>query len=92
MLIRLLTTLFAGIIIFIGFYLHQHQKTDFMLFKPSSNSVLSGVIKNVSIALIVIGIICLLLGLIGNTYLTLAALFLGMIATTSALLVLIRFV
>ncbi|WP_353990137.1 hypothetical protein ABVF11_02655 [Pediococcus argentinicus] len=91
MLIKLLTSLFALIILFVGYYLYSHRQTDFMLFKPSSNPVLSGVLKNTGRILIGIAILCFILGLMGNTYLVLAALFIGMIATTSVLLTLMRF-
>ncbi len=69
MLIQLFMFIFAIIIFYIGYYLYTHRSTDFMLFKPSTNKLLSQSLNVVGKILIGISIITLLLGITGNTVL-----------------------
>ncbi|CCG90376.1 hypothetical protein [Pediococcus pentosaceus] len=83
--------IFAIIIFYIGYYLYTHRSTDFMLFKPSTNKLLSQSLNVVGKILIGISIITLLLGITGNTVLILIALVLGIFSTTGTLLFLLKF-
>lgn len=91
MLIQLFMFIFAIIIFYIGYYLYTHRSTDFMLFKPSTNKLLSQILNVVGKILIGISIITLLLGITGNTVLILIALVLGIFSTTGTLLFLLKF-
>ncbi len=91
MLIQLFMFIFAIIIFYIGYYLYTHRSTDFMLFKPSTNKLLSQSLNVVGKILIGISIITLLLGTTGNTVLILIALVLGIFSTTGTLLFLLKF-
>lgn len=91
MLIQLFMFIFAIIIFYIGYYLYTHRSTDFMLFKPSTNKLLSQSLNVVGKILIGISIITLLLGITGNTVLVLIALVLGIFSTTGTLLFLLKF-
>lgn len=91
MLIQLFMFIFAIIIFYIGYYLYTHRSTDFMLFKPSTNKLLSQNLNVVGKILIGISIITLLLGITGNTVLILIALVLGIFSTTGTLLFLLKF-
>lgn len=91
MLIQLFMFIFAIIIFYIGYYLYTHRSTDFMLFKPSTNKLLSQSLNVVVKILIGISIITLLLGITGNTVLILIALVLGIFSTTGTLLFLLKF-
>ena len=91
MLIQLFMFIFAIIIFYIGYYLYTHRSTDFMLFKPSTNKLLSQSLNVVGKILIGISIISLLLGITGNTVLILIALVLGIFSTTGTLLFLLKF-
>ncbi len=91
MLIQLFMFIFAIIIFYIGYYLYTHSSTDFMLFKPSTNKLLSQSLNVVGKILIGISIITLLLGITGNTVLILIALVLGIFSTTGTLLFLLKF-
>ncbi|MCT1176070.1 hypothetical protein EFL85_04630 [Pediococcus pentosaceus] len=91
MLIQLFMFIFAIIIFYIGYYLYTHRSTDFMLFKPSTNKLLSQSLSVVGKILIGISIITLLLGITGNTVLILIALVLGIFSTTGTLLFLLKF-
>lgn len=91
MLIQLFVFIFAIIIFYIGYYLYTHRSTDFMLFKPSTNKLLSQSLNVVGKILIGISIITLLLGITGNTVLILIALVLGIFSTTGTLLFLLKF-
>ena len=91
MLIQLFMFIFAIIIFYIGHYLYTHRSTDFMLFKPSTNKLLSQSLNVVGKILIGISIITLLLGITGNTVLILIALVLGIFSTTGTLLFLLKF-
>lgn len=91
MLIQLFMFIFAIIIFYIGYYLYTHHSTDFMLFKPSTNKLLSQSLNVVGKILIGISIITLLLGITGNTVLILIALVLGIFSTTGTLLFLLKF-
>lgn len=91
MLIQLFMFIFAIIIFYIGYYLYIHRSTDFMLFKPSTNKLLSQSLNVVGKILIGISIITLLLGITGNTVLILIALVLGIFSTTGTLLFLLKF-
>ncbi|ABJ68340.1 hypothetical protein GBO89_02895 [Pediococcus pentosaceus] len=91
MLIQLFMFIFAIIIFYIGYYLYTHRSTDFMLFKPSTNKLLSQSLNVVGKILIGISIITLLLGITGNTVLILIALVLGIFSTTGTLLFLLKF-
>lgn len=91
MLIQLFMFIFAIIIFYIGYYLYNHRSTDFMLFKPSTNKLLSQSLNVVGKILIGISIITLLLGITGNTVLILIALVLGIFSTTGTLLFLLKF-
>ncbi|KRN48752.1 hypothetical protein IV86_GL000999 [Pediococcus pentosaceus] len=62
-----------------------------MLFKPSTNKLLSQSLNVVGKILIGISIITLLLGITGNTVLILIALVLGIFSTTGTLLFLLKF-
>lgn len=91
MLIQLFMFIFAIIIFYIGYYLYTHRSTNFMLFKPSTNKLLSQSLNVVGKILIGISIITLLLGITGNTVLILIALVLGIFSTTGTLLFLLKF-
>ena len=91
MLIQLFMFIFAIIIFYIGYYLYTHRSTDFMLFKPSTNKLLSQSLNVVGKILIGISIITLLLGITGNTVLILIALVLGIFSPTGTLLFLLKF-
>jgi hypothetical protein len=91
MLIQLFMFIFAIIIFYIGYYLYTHRSTDFMLFKPSTNKLLSQSLNVVGKILIGISVITLLLGITGNTVLILIALVLGIFSTTGTLLFLLKF-
>lgn len=91
MLIQLFMFIFAIIIFYIGYYLYTHRSTDFMLFKPSTNKLLSQSLNVVGKILIGISIITLLLGITGNTVIILIALVLGIFSTTGTLLFLLKF-
>lgn len=91
MLIQLFMFIFAIIIFYIGYYLYTHRSTDFMLFKPSTNKLLSQSLNVVGKILIGISIVTLLLGITGNTVLILIALVLGIFSTTGTLLFLLKF-
>lgn len=91
MLIQLFMFIFAIIIFYIGYYLYTHRSTDFMLFKPSTNKLLSQSLSVVGKILIGISIVTLLLGITGNTVLILIALVLGIFSTTGTLLFLLKF-
>ena len=91
MLIQLFMFIFAIIIFYIGYYLYTHRSTDFMLFKPSTNKLLSQSLSVVGKILIGISIMTLLLGITGNTVLILIALVLGIFSTTGTLLFLLKF-
>lgn len=91
MLIQLFMFIFAIIIFYIGYYLYTHRSTDFMLFKPSTNKLLSQSLNVAGKILIGISIITLLLGITGNTVLILIALVLGIFSTTGTLLFLLKF-
>ncbi|MFA9354312.1 hypothetical protein [Pediococcus pentosaceus] len=91
MLIQLFMLIFAIITFYIGYYLYTHRSTDFMLFKPSTNKLLSQSLSVAGKILIGISIITLLLGITGNTVLILIALVLGIFSTTGTLLFLLKF-
>ena len=90
-LIKSLMFILSLIIIFIGFYLRKHQKQDFMLFKPNQTKGLPEILNTLGIVLMITGVIVLILGIMGNTYILLAAMVFGILITTSCLLFLIKF-
>ncbi|WP_057802458.1 hypothetical protein [Pediococcus stilesii] len=91
MIIQLLMSIFAIIVVYIGYYLFKHRVVDFMMFKPSTTPLLSKSLNFIGKLLMGIGIIILLLGLTGNTFAILVGLILGIFSTTGTLLFLLKF-
>jgi hypothetical protein len=91
MLVHILMFIFSLIILYIGFYLYSHRTKDFMLFKPTTNSVLSTTLSLFGKVIMIIGIITLILGFFDNSVTILAALVLGIFSTTGTLLLLLKF-
>ncbi|ANZ70168.1 hypothetical protein AYR57_07475 [Pediococcus claussenii] len=91
MLIFLLAAFFSLIMFYIGFYLFQHRQKDFMLFKVSSSKPLQTLISPLSIFIMVGASICLILACFGNVYITMGAMIINILITTSSLVMLSKF-
>ena len=67
MLIPGLMVIFSLIIFYIGNYLYRHQHRDFMLFKPTSNSLLSSSLRVIGILLMIVSLLTLIAGISSST-------------------------
>ena len=91
MLIPGLMVIFSLIIFYIGNYLYRHQHRDFMLFKPTSNSLLSSSLRVIGILLMIVSLLTLIAGISSSTPLIVAGVVLGIVSTTGTLLFLLKF-
>ncbi|WP_235016207.1 hypothetical protein [Pediococcus acidilactici] len=62
-----------------------------MLFKPTSNSLLSSSLRVIGILLMIVSLLTLIAGISSNTPLIVAGLVLGIVSTTGTLLFLLKF-
>ncbi|WP_232621113.1 hypothetical protein [Pediococcus acidilactici] len=62
-----------------------------MLFKPTSNSLLSSSLRIIGILLMIVSMLTLIAGISSSTPLIVAGLVLGIVSTTGALLFLLKF-
>lgn len=90
--INVLMIIFTLLLLGIGSYLFQHRKKNFLIFHPTTNQLLSSVIRNFGIIFIVVGILSLFTIATQNTIYICIALIIGCLAVTAFYLCISKFI
>ena len=90
--INILMAIFTLLLLGIGGYLFKHRKKNFLIFHPTTNHLLSSVIRNFGIVFLTVGVLSLLTIITQNTICICIALIIGCLAVTAFYLCISKFI